>query len=154
MLGTIGEMVGTGRPHPVEACRRGFGEIWGFCDGWEVLWRVCDDVTVFLGALVPRDWCGMKQWLLPKLGGTGVNLGSTGGWLAKPTYQTRIWQSWFLNVKLCLVEAGDRWAPGEALRTGLLFTFLGLRKKWASSQTLKTSLLFAFPETWDTRASG
>lgn len=30
----------------MEAYGRGFGEIWGFRDGWEGLWRVCDDVTV------------------------------------------------------------------------------------------------------------
>lgn len=41
--------------------------------------------------------------------------------------------------------------PRRGAYTGLLFAFLGLRKKWASNQTLKTSLLFAFPETWGFR---
>ena len=41
----------------------------------------------------------------------------------------------------------EQTAPGEAFTTGLLFTFLGARKRWAPGRTLATSLLFPFPET-------
>ena len=154
MLGAVGEMVGTRKATPCgglwEGIWRDLGFPWWVGRSVEgVWWCYC-----CWGGPAPRDWCDVKQWFLPKLGRAGVNLGSTGGWLAKPAYQTWIGQSWVLNVKLCLTEAGDRWAPRRGAYTGLLFAFLGLRKKWASSQTLKTSLLFAFPETWDKWASG
>lgn len=42
------------------------------------------------------------------------------------------WAELVFECEACLTEAADGWAPGEALTTGLLFTFLGLRKKWAS----------------------
>ena len=62
---------------------------------------------------------------------------------------------WIQDLLLWSVtEARDRWAPGWAFTTGLLFTLPGVRRRWAPGWTFITSALFTFPKAREKWAPG